>query len=214
MPRFGEPLTHVHGGVGSGGQLDWDSIFSDAVHGHFSNVEGGFLPMWPHQISSGRYYCAPPIDRLTGQIAPGANVLWLTPALFPEAVTIDRLCENVLVNAAGAKLRLGYYTDVNGVPTALVVDSGELDASTTGEKAAVVAATLGPGVLWRAVFCNHATVELPCYNAGTPVGGASRSGAVDNLSLSAALTFAALPATAPTMTGEQNRGFAVVFRIA
>lgn len=43
MPRLGTPPTHTHEGAGEGGQLDWDSIFSDAVHSHQSNAEGGTL---------------------------------------------------------------------------------------------------------------------------------------------------------------------------
>lgn len=34
--------SHLHAGVaGDGGKLDWDSVWSDAVHSHASNAEGG-----------------------------------------------------------------------------------------------------------------------------------------------------------------------------
>ena len=37
---------HTHdGSVGSGGKLDWDNIFSDAVHDHSSDAEGGSLAL-------------------------------------------------------------------------------------------------------------------------------------------------------------------------
>lgn len=36
--------THAHAAAGSGGQLDWDDIWSDAVHTHQSDAEGGDVP--------------------------------------------------------------------------------------------------------------------------------------------------------------------------
>ena len=36
-------LSHSHADSSTGGQLDWDNIFSDAVHSHGSNAEGGTL---------------------------------------------------------------------------------------------------------------------------------------------------------------------------
>ncbi len=39
----GSFTTHTHATDGQGGQLDWDSIWSDAVHNHSSNAEGGTL---------------------------------------------------------------------------------------------------------------------------------------------------------------------------
>ena len=41
MPRIGQPPVHTHGGNGVGGQLDWDDVWSDAVHSHASTAEGG-----------------------------------------------------------------------------------------------------------------------------------------------------------------------------
>ena len=41
MPRIGQPPVHTHGGNGVGGQLDWDDVWSDAVHSHASAAEGG-----------------------------------------------------------------------------------------------------------------------------------------------------------------------------
>ena len=36
-------MIHTHASDEEGGQLDWDSVWSDAVHGHSSNAEGGTI---------------------------------------------------------------------------------------------------------------------------------------------------------------------------
>ncbi len=36
-------IQHTHANTANGGQLDWDTAFSDAVHSHQSNAEGGAL---------------------------------------------------------------------------------------------------------------------------------------------------------------------------
>jgi len=35
--------VHDHSAAGEGGQLDWDTCFSDAVHSHVGDSEGGYL---------------------------------------------------------------------------------------------------------------------------------------------------------------------------
>lgn len=35
--------VHTHASSGEGGQLDWDNVWSDAVHDHTSDAEGGIL---------------------------------------------------------------------------------------------------------------------------------------------------------------------------
>ena len=52
----GATAAHVHDGAGTGGQLDWDAIWTDAVHSHASDVAS--TDLWfagsPYRGSSGR----------------------------------------------------------------------------------------------------------------------------------------------------------------
>ncbi len=78
------------------------------------------------------------------------------PFASPRGATIDRLAFEVTVGGgAGAKARTGIYqatSATNIYPSALIVDGGEFDTTTTGVKAATVSVTLEPDILYWAVF--------------------------------------------------------------
>lgn len=214
MPRLGTPPVHTHAGAGQGNQLDWDAIFSDAVHSHQSNPEGGTLasaalPNFdtheddldahirsPWQVlRTGEYYLSHFITAFSSAgVAIAANTLYAVPFLVARNITVDRIGLQVAASAAG-NIRLGIYGDgTNLYPGALTLDAGTIDCSTTGAKVITINQALTRGVYWLA-FVSDVTPTL--YQ----VGGAGRFGFLGgganlqttNCSWSVSFTYAALP---------------------
>lgn len=68
-------LLHVHdhsGNAGDGGQLDWDLIWSDAVHDHTSDAEGGVLDL---SAISDLDYAVPALTLSTGNAEGAADTV-------------------------------------------------------------------------------------------------------------------------------------------
>lgn len=73
----------------------------------------------------------------------------LMPFTLGYNVTVDRLAVNISTSTGAAQARFAIYASNNvGHPDALVWDSGNLDASTTGVKTVMQTVTLPKGVLW------------------------------------------------------------------
>lgn len=143
----------------------------------------------------GAYYTSPVIAHSSTASAPSANFVYAQPLNLPGAV-IDRIAIEVTVGVAGLA-RLGLYTNNNGVPGSLIVDAGTVDTTNVATIEATIALTTLPEWVWAVAVFNAA----PTVRVGTPaashiVGGASFG--ANNRGITAALTFGALPASAPT----------------
>lgn len=97
---------------------------------------------------SGLYYTSFPVHGLTSG-APGLNVLRVSPMVFDQSESIDRIGIEVTVLGVGAVIRLGIWSDSgDGYPGALLLDAGTVDASSIGFKENTVAQMLGAGIFW------------------------------------------------------------------
>jgi hypothetical protein len=76
------------------------------------------------------------------------NTSYLIRAYIPRAMTVDRIGLEITTNIAASTVRLAIYTDVNDVPTALILDAGTIDSSTTGYKEITISQALTPGWVW------------------------------------------------------------------
>ena len=86
---------------------------------------------------------------------PGADVL--IAQYFPvyRSATFDRIgCDVQTAGAAGAKARLGIYRDVDldGYPDVLILDAGEVDCTTDGDKTITIDQHLEAGLYFVAVI--------------------------------------------------------------
>jgi len=64
-----------------------------------------------------------------------ADTLYAMPFPVPRTLTIDRLGARVKTGASGKKIRFGIYNDDGSVnPGSLLLDAGEVDASSAGMK--------------------------------------------------------------------------------
>lgn len=98
---------------------------------------------------SGRWYA--PIGAVTTTTF-NDSVLYFAPVRIDDPATIDRIrIEVVSAGTAGAVVRVGLYEDDAGIPGALLVDAGTVDATSTGFKDAVVSQLVGPPLVWVGV---------------------------------------------------------------
>jgi len=115
----------------------------------------------------------------TGTAAGAAGRFDLFPFLPRADLAIDRMLVNCTTALAGALARISVYSaDAQGRPAALLVETADLDLSTTGAKAATVALSLRQGrTYWlglrhssTATLSTWATAATPDINGGsTPV---------------------------------------------
>ena len=90
----------------------------------------------------------------------------LTASLYPifRKMRFDKI--GIYVTGAGgvgARVRVGLHKD-NGAfyPSDLLLDSGELNAESTGIKTKAIDLTSEPGVYWVVVITNDGTIDLAC----------------------------------------------------
>lgn len=94
-------------------------------------------------------------NRNTSQVK---NTLHAYPFIVPTSQDFDRIIVEVVTAPVNGVCRLGIYDDDGDVyPDNLIVDSGELDTSTIGFKAGVIAETLTPGLYWLVINSNGDT---------------------------------------------------------
>jgi len=80
------------------------------------------------------------------------NIYWCL-AVLPNDTKIDQMAVRCVVTNATNLVRLGIYSDVNGVPTKLIVDAGTvtITSSTANSVASITPITLEAGRYWLAV---------------------------------------------------------------
>jgi hypothetical protein len=115
-------------------------------------------------FATGSYYTprgarsafAATVDRLT-----------VVPFLVPKDQRFVRIGAEVTVAAASSTVRLGIYNiGSNGLPTALVLDAGTIDSSTTGAKEITIDTTLPAGLYGLAAVANGGTPTVRTITGG------------------------------------------------
>jgi hypothetical protein len=111
-------------------------------------AEGSYFKMFA-TTTAGRYI-APPDGWGTGFLT-GVGYLRCKQLSIPTTITVDRIAVNIqAAGSAGAVVRLGIYESNNGVPGALILDAGTVDATSTGTKTITISQTLAAGYYYLA----------------------------------------------------------------
>lgn len=140
--------------------VDYPSTSTPITAAALENIEealdnsgGNFSPPM-----TGRWISLIPI---AGAVTVEKDKLSLQGVRLIRSLTVSEISCYVTAPSTNATIRLVIYTIVNGVPSLLMVDSGTMDASTTGHKTAVLGAS----------------VDLPAgdYGVGAYVAGANAS---------------------------------------
>lgn len=219
-------LTQLLDWIGSAAQGDilyrgsasWSRLAAGTA-GQFLLTNGSSAnPQWaltvpPHPGYHDLYYYSGYTGIAPGVLSLTQNRLHFIPFPCVEPTTWNRIGINVTTNQASAMARLGIYNNSGGRPTSLVLDAGEVDCSTTGEKEATISQALSIGWYWLALVTSVNTVGITAENAAS-------SGDTIRINLGFATgagnplvynyhshTYGALPANASTlsdMTGASN----------
>ena len=141
----------------------------------------------------------------SGTNAFAADTIYGHTFLIADAVTLTGITINVTATGTASNARIGIYNMENGIPTTLVADSGTLDVSTTGVKEAVISETLDPGAYCMCAVMDGTVTMTRAVNhtsaiSGYATGQTSATGSSAFIVFTASHTFAAVPASYPTVT--------------
>lgn len=164
--------------------------------------------------AANRYY-SPTVPGMTTAWATGSaanNTIFYTPFFCRFAHTFTGIAFSNDTSVNTNKFRLGIYSSVGGIPSALVVDSGELtvsDTSTNVLRAITISQSLNGNTLyWLAYIGNTSSAVLklgatPNQNFVQEIGFTAATTVVTTTSFGAlteSFAYAALPATATPST--------------
>lgn len=96
-------------------------------------------------------------------VMPPTNSLVFAPIIIPTDCIADGIAIYVGVASATSTIRLGIYSDSDGVPDSLVVDAGTVTGSTTGAKTlSITDESLTAGRWWIAIGGDDNLSRLFC----------------------------------------------------
>jgi hypothetical protein len=145
----------------------------------------------PH--ATGRFYDSN-ITSTTTTFVLVANTLYAVPIMIPKTNTYTTESLEVSVLAGGKTMRYGIYTDTNGAPNALVLDSGTTSAGSTGARSITISQQLTAGWYWMAVVCDGTPTVRALTTSPLPwLGFSSGTDTTFHAGWSVAFTYAALP---------------------
>lgn len=98
------------------------------------------------------------------------NALFFVPFACDAPQAIDRIGLEISTLGASSVVRLGVYSDVGGVPSALLLDAGTIDASTTGWKEINISLTFS-GLVWPCAVAQVAGCTAQGFSGILPTVG-------------------------------------------
>lgn len=175
-----------------------------------SNVRG-MAPTLPQINTSApaRYFTSPSHQSSASQKAILAGDLIAVPLLFSAARPVDAFAIDVTVSGASAVARCGLYSvGANGLPAKLLIESADIDCSTTGVKVSTFGAvSIPPGWYYTLFTCKTSSITVRAYGGGNP-GNLTQTNILGQAAFNAPYSFArvtawntawsSLPANAPT----------------
>jgi hypothetical protein len=155
------------------------------------------------------YYTSQAIINSATTAAAAANALYYQPISLVGSV--NRIGIEVTTGAAGA-CRLGIYSNLLGLPDALILDAGTVDTTNIAiVEATITALPLDGKWVWLAAIFDAAPTCRTGSAASPSILGASTPSSTAR-GLVVARTYGALPAAAPAPTGFSSAGPAVFLR--
>lgn len=140
---------------------------------------------------------------------PGTNNrLWYTPFVVHRTTTFDRIAVwLVAAGSAGSVIRMGIYSNVNDLPSALILDAGSvaIDTGIGAFREITINQQLTPGMYWLASVCQYTGsptftgMSIPSITV--PSSGNTVSGVKFEANVTGALPSTATPGVA---NGTQN----------
>ena len=211
------PVNNIITNVAAGDILDVISQGARQVGGPDAGVK---LP-W---VAS-RFYGNVP-GATPGTLLTVASTIYAYPIRVPGNIPVQTISADVTTGQTGGKVRFGIYSDLNGAPSALISGSDSGDQTATGTAVATFTPTspitLTDGWYWLALTAVASSVMpsvaalAASYNAnltsllGQDTAAHAFASSVESaMGVTAAFTYAALPAAFPTASYALNLNAAV-----
>jgi hypothetical protein len=162
---------------------------------------------------SGRLYNA----RTTGTngsntLNPSANTITLYPFIPANTITVSNLQANVVTATASGLIRILVYSDLNGVPSSKLIESTNLDCSTTGVKTYTTSYTFTAGTTyWLGYYANavlNGMSSVPGVEL-TPISAYTGGFTAASITVTAAATFPTAPSTLGTASPVISAGLLI-----
>lgn len=128
-------------------------------------------------VKTGSTYYYYPNSSALAAATPSTNAMTAVAIWLPSGITLDRIGVEAIGTTANAKCRLGIYLDSgSGMPGALLIDAGQVDTSTAGNKEATISqAITTSGLYWLVAVAQTAAAQVRCANGMTPAIQAATS---------------------------------------
>ncbi|GAI91501.1 unnamed protein product [marine sediment metagenome] len=194
--------------------MNWIQRFLAAITTHQAELDAHTRNIYS-VLRTGEYFTPFPVYGSTVSHGVWTDRLTAFPFPVPRDLTIDRLAVQVTTTVAGGLARLGIYNNTgNLIPGSLLLDAGEVDASTLGVKTIVVDQALAKGLYWLALATNNNAYGLrELSNLFVPIGiDETAFGKIRPVWFSA-FVYAALPDPFPAVStfSSSSAAFQLVF---
>lgn len=160
-------------GTYTGGVYDNTAPSAISLSGTYTVIASNVRAMAPtlpqiNPSAPARYFASPSHQSSTNSKTITAGDLIAVPLLFSAARPVDAFAIEVATLGAGAVARAGLYSvGANGLPAKLLIESADIDCSTTGVKVATFGAiSIPPGWYYMLFVCKTANVGVRAYNGG------------------------------------------------
>ena len=147
-------IAHTHAGASSGGQLDWDNIWSDAVHSHGTNTEGGTLD---HGVLTGLTDDDHPQYQKESLFTAAGDIAYASGSATWASLPIGSALYVLRVNSAGTSVEWALGTQTKEFTASI--------AHTSGTSASYGAVNLYGGQYADCVF--YAPADLSTITSAT-----------------------------------------------
>jgi len=174
----------------------WAEPGATAVATHAADLDAHYSHM--HELlQTGVYYRFPTGE--TDTLSHPLNSIQTSLIYIPRSGTLDRIAFEVTTEDAGKVARVGLYNlGIDGEPSTLLVDGGEVSIGSAGIKAAVISTAVTRGI-YATVYLSNGTAVLRSFGKTSldPLHwGQLATDLGDNLAImTTPLTYQALPAT-------------------
>lgn len=176
------------------------TINSTTLLGSGDLVIGSGVHVLTKPVSARSYGVRTNATTANSSSSTSANVISLYPFVPANSLTISNLQINVVSLAVGASARILVYSDLNGVPSSKLIESTNLDCSTSGVKTFTTSYTFTAGTVYWLGCYSSASASVSVLDAAqmTPISTNAFGTAYSSVTASA--TFGSAPSTLGTAT--------------
>lgn len=170
---------------------------------------------------SGRYYLPPGVAISVNGMSAATTTgkIWFMPLLVGADATYTAICTHLQSAVASKVVRLGIYSDSNGVPGSRVIDAGTVSTATIGTKEITINQALTAGWYWLAFISDAtATAVWSSYTASNVVDFGLGTSFLDGAAVTTndfyvgyygTQAYGALPSTPPALTAVKSSNAAL-----